>query len=64
MYPMIMDYLNAAHPVAMHHSGLWMYCMAVYHGQMDITELVNYMRSELGWWADKARPLVELCQPT
>jgi hypothetical protein len=41
-----------------------MYCMAVYHGQVDVSELVNYMRAELGWWADRSRALVQLCQQT
>jgi hypothetical protein len=62
MYPMIMGYLSAAHPAIEHHSGLWMYCMAVYNGQVDVSELVNYMRAELGWWADRSRALVQLCQ--
>jgi hypothetical protein len=41
---------------------LWHHCMAVYSGHEDIMVLMEFMKHELGWWADQMRPYIELCQ--
>jgi hypothetical protein len=51
---------SASGPLAAH--ALWEHCMAVYNGHEDISQLMQFMRFVLGWWADQMRPIVQLCQ--